>query len=739
MSDYQTYMEEGHSAAWERDWTSAIEAYSKAVQSATNDADAHINLGMALLRDMQLDRAMKVFKRAQQLAPEDPVPLEGQAETYEEMGQLEDASKQLLKVSEIYLAQRDLIKAISVWEHATSLTPGLVSIHARLAQAYERVDRKDDAIRAYLILAYNFQQMGDSSKAKRAVNRALKLDNNHSIGLSALRALESGGQIALPQDYLARDVKPVYDDAEIDFDDGRNVGEAHPDGPMGEAMQEALVLLAESVIVSGLDETVMMAMQGMELQRQEQPEEAVEAYLQADRSGMNNPPLKMSIGGLLIHTERYQEAIKHLESILDDPILASGALHGLGQAYSHLDKQGEATGYLIQSLRAVDTSLAATPHEEQELIIVYRNLLGALEGRDTESLRLINQRLMGLLTGANWKQRITQTRIHLDEILKDEGGQGMVDYLKDGGDALTSLVATVDRYMQMGLYTLAMDEAHYATEVSPWYLPVHVRMAEIMMKEGRIRQAIDKYNTVARLYLTREENDRAAVILQEVLDTAPLNVDVRISLIELLEDEDRWDEALENYISLAETYQQLGDFDRASDTFNASEELADRINSDSSVVVRIKHAIADIHQMRLNTRAAQSVYEQILRVDATDEKSLRALIDLFYAQGNQVEAIKRLDTLLGSYAKKGQIDKIVKMLESLVRSNPDDAALRQRLASIYRRRGQKKEAIEQLDALGELQLEAGLMAEAAKTIKQIISMNPDRIDDYKRLLSQLGG
>jgi hypothetical protein len=35
-------------------------------------------------------------------------------------------------------------------------------------------------------------------------------------------------------------------------------------------------------------------------------------------------------------------------------------------------------------------------------------------------------------------------------------------------------------------------------------------MAEIMMKEGRIRQAINKYNMVAKAYLVREENDRAA-------------------------------------------------------------------------------------------------------------------------------------------------------------------------------------------------------------------------------------
>ncbi len=739
FAEFQQYMEDGHSAAWEQDWVSAIESYSKAVQADTEDADAHINLGMALLREGQLDRSLKVFRRAQQLAPEDPVPLEGQADALEQMGQLQEASQQYLKVSDIYLAQRDLMKAISNWERATQLTPGLISVHARLAQAYERVDRKEDAIREYLLLAYNFKQKDDATKAMRAVERALKLDANHSEALNSLRALKSGRDIVLPDDYLKRKIQPIFNNADIDFDDGRDIGEANPLGPIGEAMDEAIVLLAQFVVEGGLNETVMLAMQGMELQRQDNLEDAIDAYVAADKAGVNHPSLKMNIGGLLMLNEQPKEAISYLDRAVNDPILAAGALHALGQAYFQMSKQKEATAYLIQSLRAVDTSLAATPHEEQELISVYTNLINALEGRDQESLRLINERLIGLLSGANWKQRITQTRIHLDEILKDEGGQGMVDYLKDGGDELTNLVTKVDRYMQLGLYTLAMDEAHYAVEISPWYLPVHVRMAELMMKEGRIRQAINKYNMVARLYLAREENDRAAVILQEVLEMAPLDVEVRVNLIQLLEDEDRWEEALENYISLAETYQQLGDFDRASETFEASERLAERLNTDKSVVVRIKHFIADIHQMRLNTRGAQNVYEEILHLDNDDEKSLRALIDLFYTQGNQVEAIKRLDVLLGVYAKNGEIDKIVKMLENLIRINPDDAAVRQRLASIYRRRGQKKEAIEQLDALGELQLDAGLTSDAAKTIKQIISMNPDRLDEYKKLLAQLGG
>ncbi len=739
FAEFQQYMEEGHSAAWEHDWSAAIEAYSKAVQANGDDADAHINLGLALLNDGQLDRALKVYRHAHQLAPEDPLPLERSADVLERMGQSQEAAQQHVKVAEIYLTQRDLNKAIANWEHATQLTPGLISVHARLAQAYERINRKEDAIREYIMLAYNFKRMGDVQKSVRAVERSLKIDKNHAQALNALRALKSGGDIVLPESYLNR--KPVLQkDTAFDYDDGRSdIGEAHPLGPIGEALDEALVLLAQFVVEGELSEFVMYAMQGMEAQRQEHLDVAIDAYIEADNSGLNHPSLKMNIGGLLVLAERAKEAIPYLEHAVNEPLLAAGALHALGQAYYQLGKHKEASAYLIQSLRAVDTSLATTPGEEQELIGVYSSLMTALEGRAADSLQIINERFIGLLSGTDWKQRISQTRVHLDETLKDEGGQGMVDFLVTGSDELTTLVTTIDRYIRIGLYTLGMDEAHRAIEKSPFYLPVHVRMAEIMMKEGRIRQAINKYNTVARSYLMREENDRAATILQEVLEMAPLDVDVRINLIQLLEDEERWDEALQNYINLAETYQQLGDFDRASETFQASERLARRIEASSEIVVRIKHFTADIHQMRLNTRGAQNVYEEILEIDSENEKALRALIDIYYTQGNQVEAVKRLDALLGVYAKSGEIDKIVKMLESMVSTNPNDAAVRQRLASMYRRRGQKAEAIEQLDALGELQLDAGLTSEAAKTIKQIISMNPDHVEDYKKLLAQLGG
>ena len=748
--EFQKLMSAGDDAAWSGNWGVAIDSYTQAIQIIPEDPDAHINLGLALINDGQLNAALKVYRQANKLSPDDPVPLEGSADALERMGRLKEAAQQYVKVSDAYLAMRDLDKAIANWERATQLTPGLVSVHARLAQAYERIGDKDQAVREYLTLAFNFRRMDDISKAIKAVERALRLDKRNSHALNTLRALKAGGDVVLPDDMKSKPVptsQAQVDSGSLDFDFmsfdddiGEGEGDADPLGPLGEAMTEALAMLASNVVEAGLNESVGFALQGMEYQRQGLNAEAVEAYQQADKAGLVYPSLKLNLGGLLLLTDKPKDSLQYLGEATTDSSLSAGALHGLGQAHYKLGEHKKASRYLIQSLRTVDTNQVANPAEIEELANVYESLLAALEGRTEEALSQINERFIGLLSGTEWKHRIGETRRHLEETLRDEGGQGLVDFLvARGSDGLAQQVSMIDRCIRQGLYQLAMDEAHRAVEGSPYYLPIHVRMAEVMMKEGRIRQAINKYNMVAKSYMVRGENDRAASILSEVLEMAPLDVEVRTNLIELLESESRSNEALDQYVGLANTYQQLGDFDRASETYGSAERMARRIEAAPEKLAMIKHRIADIAQLRLNTRQAQKVYEDILELTPNDEKALRSLVDIYYGQGHSVEAIKRLDTLLSSYANSGQINKITQLLEELVRTYPQDTALRSRMASIYKRLNRKREAIEQLDALGELQLEAGLHEDAANTIRQIIGMKPDRVEDYKRLLSQLGG
>jgi tetratricopeptide (TPR) repeat protein len=737
---YEQAMNAGHNAAWEQDWMVAVAAYGKAVQEFPNDPEAHIHLGLGLLELGRLEDALKVYTRAHQLAPDDPIPLEKSADVLERMGRLREAAQQYINVAEVYLQQRDLEKAVANWERATQLTPGLVAIHAKLAQAYERLGDKKQAIREYLTLAFNFQKNNDTERAIRAAQRALRLERSNPQVLNTLRALEAGTPIQPPSSAKAPPPSRAAFDRENRSAAPKELARqadqtaSDPNGPMGEAMHDALGALAIYVVEESTAFSASAdALQGMEAQRQGLLEEAIQAYQRAE-ARIRHPALKMNLGGLLVMKNRFDEAIKHLGEASTSPVFAAGAYHALGVAYFHTGRQKQAAKFLLQALQMLTQE--STNHERSvfdELSVIVPNATDEAQAR-------INQRFIEMMRGKDWRARIVETQRQLEETLQEQGEKGLIDILTaQRSDKLTESIALIDRYIRRGLFTLAMDEAHHAVEFSPNYLPVHVRMAEIMIKEGRVRQAIIKYNTVARAYLARGENERAAEILTSVLEMAPLDVSVRESLIDLLEAEEKWSEALDQYIELAHTHQQLGNFDQARETYVLAERLGARINADLERMVRIKHAIADIDLLRTDFRKAQKAYEEIIQLVPDDERAHRQLVELHYRQKNTVEATRRLDKLLGIYARNKQITRITQLLEELVAQEPNDTALRSRLAAIYQQLGRTKDAIAQLDALGEIQLEAGLNAEAANTIRRIIMLKPDHVEDYQKLLAQLGG
>ncbi len=737
---YERAMSIGYNTAWDKDWAQAIAAYGQAIQEFPDDHEAHINLGLALLEVGRLDDALRVYTRAHQIKPDDPIPLEKSADVLEKVGRLKEAAQQYINVAEIYLGQRDLDKAIFNWQQATRLTPGMVAIHAKLAQAYERLGQKTKSIREYLVLAQNFQRLGEGEKALRAAQRALKLDPKNVTTLNALRAIESGSDMSLPASEKDSGGTGGLNSSTASTTKLQAVVDSDPLGPIGETMSYSMAMLATFVMEGGaLDASGGDALQALELQRQGIHDQAIQAYQRAE-TRLNHPALKMNLGGLLVLSNRNEEAIKHLGEAAMHPQLAPGAFHGLGKAYFAMNKHKQAINYFLQAAQAVDSAHAMSSETDMQIADSYEQLLEVLQNRPAETLTAINKRFNDLLTGKEWKQRIGETRRQLEDTLRNQGEQGVVDILvATRSNELTEAVSRIDRYTRQGLYTLAMDEAHRAVEFSAFYLPVHVRMAEIMMKEGRVRQAINKYNVIAKTYLVRGENDRAASILSEVLEMAPLDISVRESLIELLESEQRWDEALDQYVDLADTHHQLGNFDMSRDIFGAAERLANRVGASPDKIIRIKHRVADIDQMRLDIRKAQKTYDEIIQLVPDDERAHRMLVDLHYRQNSPTEAIKKLDALLRIYAKNKQPNRITQLLEELVTTYPNDTGLRSRLAAIYTQLKRKNDAIRQLDALGELQLEAGAHQEATNTIRQIIALNPDGVEDYRKLLMQLGG
>lgn len=745
---YDQAMNMGHSAAWDQEWDKAIAAYGRAVQEFPEDPAAHNSLGLALLQARRLEDALKVYTRAHQLAPDDTIPLEKSADVLERLGRLKEAAQQYINVAEIYLGQRDLEKAIGNWERATQLNSGLIQIHQRLALAYERTGQRKSAVREYLTLAFNFQNAGRTDVATQAVQRALRIDPSNPQALNTLQALESGRTISV--EVFEEEQAPAepkrkqqgFDSPAADMyeEERRAVGEADPRGPLGEAIEAALSSLAMYVFESGMQEKGSAeAIQAIELQRENLTEEAIGTYERAVAAGMRHPGVYLNLGALHAQMQQWDKAIKNLEKATGESALAPGAMHGLSQAYSAMRNQRTAAYHLVQALRLVDVGLAINSDEAGQLSQIYDKLTASIDQADEHQLRNMNERFLEMLTGPLWKQRVAKTRRQLEETITLEEPESLISLVPYINDKITEGLNQIDRYVKEGLHTLAMDQAHYMLETAPDYLPIHWRIGQIMIERDNIPQAILKYNLVAKTYLMRGDSERAAEMLQEALKIAPMDINVHQSLIDVLEQEGQWEQVLDQYVDLADAYYQLADMDSARSTYQAAIQLAQRENAPTEKIVHILHRMGDIDVSRLDVRQAMRTYEQIRKLDSEDERARRALVDLNYRLNDPVSAIRELDGLLRVYAKQHRADRIIQVLEEQVTRYHNDMALRSRLAAVYRQTGNIRKAIEQLDALAELQLEAGMHSDAVMTIRRIIALNPEQVDDYHRLLQQLSG
>ena len=72
---------------------------------------------------------------------------------------------------------------------------------------------------------------------------------------------------------------------------------------------------------------------------------------------------------------------------------------------------------------------------------------------------------------------------------------------------------------------------------------------------------------------------------------------------------------------------------------------------------------------------------------------------------------------------QGEIARLVETLLGFIDTFPDNMGLRKRLGLLYMKRGRKRAARRQLDILSELQMEAGLLHEAAATMELLLTLD----------------
>ena len=160
-------------------------------------------LAQIFVGDGFLTKAIAVYKRIAKLAPEEIKPLERLADLYVQQGVMSEARPLFLQLAEIHLKHNRQAEAVALLKKLLQAEPDNLRIQIRLADLYQVMGQKGEAVDTYVSAAQRALARGDHAEAEKQADKALKIDPASASALTVkARSASSQGKFAEAAQFL---------------------------------------------------------------------------------------------------------------------------------------------------------------------------------------------------------------------------------------------------------------------------------------------------------------------------------------------------------------------------------------------------------------------------------------------------------------------------------------------------------------------------------------------------------
>lgn len=734
---FKVALQKASDLVWEEKWARAIKEYQRALKEFPKDISALQGYAWALFNQQNWAEAEQVYLHLTELAPNNPASHERLAELLARRNQTQESAAQYLQAASCYRAREGEEQQIKALEAAVRLTPHNAGIWTSLLKLYHQGNSLDDVIRATLWLTYLYQEK-DPQLAIEICRQTKEIAPQNQRLAQTLALLQRREPLLQPSstDELDETLIP------------RRAGDEKQESPTAIAQRHALASLAESIFAEEAPratavsptQVTMLISQAVEAQTQGDLEAAQKSYERLVNSGVSMPSLHFNLGMLYKELMNFPAAIEQLKHAFKDKEYLLAAHFALGECYRAVGEFDNAFEHFLEAVKVVD--LATVKRDQvDDLLRVYEGLAQSLINTgEPERIRKLLPSLVDFLGQRGWEEEASKARHRLDGLARSGIVLSLAEIisLPNSSEVLHS-VALSQEYISRGKPYSALEELMHAIGKAPFYLPLHSMLANLFIENNNLDASLNKYRVIAKTCEIRGQIPQALATYQQIVEYSPLDEKIRRRLIDLLIQHGQIDRALEQYLQLSDSYYQLAQLNRARETYEQALSLAPRGAASEQWKIRILHRLADLDMQRLAWADAIKDYEKITRIAPGDERAHLGLMRLYPRTGRQHLGIAALDRLIKVYLKTKRVGKALAVIEDLVEDEPDSIPLRYRAAQLSLRTRKRDKALEHLDILGNLQLEAGKEQAAFETIRSIISLKPPNMEGYVQLYEELSG
>lgn len=443
---------------WESRWTEAAGEYQKALAEFPEDTTARGGMGFCYMQMKQWQKALDQYESILKDEPSNVIALSKTAELYGILNRRADAYTAYMHLADLYSQAGQGARAEAAWQKAVQLSPDNPEPHERLADYYG--EKKDLAatVQQRLAAAQGYLLQKDYEAARTHCEEALRLDNANvqaqqllsqilggpqaspgsppqggtAFSSSTDLASGAGQKTAMPSSQLLTSLQalagnPAAETATSGNTSGGNTGIM---GNMGSAGNFGGVSNpGPSLAMPGggggmnsaphkritANQVTGALKQAQTFQAQGRFDDAIGLCEQILESGFDRPDARYFLGWLYQEKQRWDEAIRQFQMLLNDPDYALSCYYALGQCYRARGDLRTAAVHFDEAVDRVNLD-ALTVEESDQLLQLCQEAAEAHRalGEQEQAMTVYNA-LLGFLRSRGWNDKIAQVEFMLQQ------------------------------------------------------------------------------------------------------------------------------------------------------------------------------------------------------------------------------------------------------------------------------------------------------------------------------------
>jgi tetratricopeptide (TPR) repeat protein len=418
---------------WDGRWAEATREYLQALAEFPDDAGALTGLGFCYMQTRQWPQALERYEHVLQRDPSHVIALSKTAELYGILGRREDAYKGYLLLADLYSQAGQGARAEAAWQKAAQLSPSDPAPHERLAAYY--FGKKDIAlmIQERLLAAQGYMKRQDQAAVRRHCDEVLRADAANKeaqrlLSLLAGQALPDGSSMSAaadPAHSQAYTSGPMTALQAAGNNSGGTigmmgnagnfggVGNPGPSYPMAGTMGGMEPAPRRRITAS---QVTGVLRQAQTFQSQGRFPDAIDLCEQILESGFDRPDARYFLGWLYQEQQRWDEAIRQFQALLNDPDYALSCYYALGQCFRAKGDLQSATMHFDEAVDRVNLD-ALTLEESDQLVQLCQEAADAhrLLGEQEQALTVYSA-LLGFLRSRGWNDKVAQVEFMLQQM-----------------------------------------------------------------------------------------------------------------------------------------------------------------------------------------------------------------------------------------------------------------------------------------------------------------------------------